>query len=104
MVVRKLLEKGVIFIEITKGLGIFGSDMVELFKGCKRNHINHTESLLKVIEFIKENISDNVGLYAKGGPACFSSFLLNVLENQNSDFLNATVLHDGVYDLEKIPT
>ena len=60
-------------------------------------------SILRVVEFIKENIGQNVAVYAKSAPASYSLLLLNVFENQDGELFDASVLHNGVYDLSKLP-
>jgi len=64
IVVKKLLEKGVILMQIIKCRGIFGTNMIDLIKGSRSLYNNYIEDLTDTIIFIKENIGERVGIYA----------------------------------------
>lgn len=48
-VTLKLLEKGVVFAQITNCRGIFGSNMIELMRGSKDNFEAYIEDILETV-------------------------------------------------------
>lgn len=49
----KVLEKGVMIIQIVKCRGIFGSTMIELLRGSKQFYNNYIEDIYHTIVFIR---------------------------------------------------
>ena len=77
--------------------------MITLLRGTKENWLNQYRDIRRCIIFLKENLSSHIGIYADGPSTCFSTLLLNITENENNELFDCSVLHEGLYDLSKIP-
>lgn len=66
------------FVQILNCRGSFGEDALTLLQGCQKNYHNYLEDIKTTVEFIGENLSEDISLYAKGGSSCFLALLLNI--------------------------
>lgn len=102
-VVRKLLEKGVILAQPVAYRGSFDTDMLNLLRGTKQNWLDNLQDIRRCLQFIKQTLSNRVGIYACGPATCYATLMLNIVENQTNEIFDCSVLHEGVYDLKSIP-
>ena len=65
-------------VKIINGRGSFGEDAQTFLEGCQMNYKNYIADIKEVIEFIGENLSENISVYAKGANSSFVSLLLNI--------------------------
>jgi hypothetical protein len=92
---RQLLEKGVVLVEF-RGRGSFSRDLEHFLRGSRSNFPCLLDDLQAVIEFIGNNYTKNISLYCKGETSALVGLCFNVYFPY---LFNATVLHNGLYDL-----
>jgi hypothetical protein len=92
---RQLLEKGVVLVEF-RGRGSFSRDLEHFLRGSRSNFPCLLDDLQAVIEFIGNNYTKSISLYCKGETSALVGLWFNVYFPY---LFNATVLHNGLYDL-----
>lgn len=79
-----------------RGRGTFSRDLEHFLRGSRGNFAGMMDDLQTVVEFIGNNLSKNISIYCKGQ----TSSLVGLWFNVYFPFLfNASVLHNGLYDL-----
>lgn len=79
-----------------RGRGTFSRDLEHFLRGSRGNFAGMMDDLQAVVEFIGNNLTKNISIYCKGQ----TSSLVGLWFNVYFPFLfNASVLHNGLYDL-----
>jgi hypothetical protein len=89
------LEKGIRIAEF-RGRGTFSQDLSHFLAGSRSNFAALMDDLQAVIEFIGNNLTKNISIYCKGEVSSLVGLWFNIY----FPFLfNASVLHNGLFDL-----
>ena len=88
-VLRQFLEKGVAVIQFC-GRGTFSADLEHFLAGSRHNFTNFFDDLQAAIEFIGNNMTQNISLYCKGQVSSFVGLWFNIFLPY---LFNSSVLH-----------